>query len=396
MLKKNLDCLAGDGAEHGQRMIEEVFTFLGRFVSYPSEYAQVAHALWIIHAHLMHWWDSTPRLAFLSAEPASGKTRALEITELLVPNAVCAVNVSPPYLFRKVGCGEPVTILFDEIDTVFGPKARDNEDLRGLLNAGHRRGAVTGRCVVRGKEIFTEEIPAYSAVALAGLGWLPDTILSRSVVIRMRPRGRLGEDIDPFRRREQAPNGHAIRDRIEAWAKDVTISLPRLPPEIQDRDADVWESLIAVADAIGGEWPRRARAAGVALVTASKDLEPSLGIRLLTDLRVVFKDEDELPSKCILLALNSLEEAPWGNLRGRALDERGLANRLREYGVKSRTIRVGGSTPKGYRRVDLFETWARYLPVISDKCATSATSATDQNARKDVADVADATPEADD
>jgi len=64
-------------------------------------HAQIAHALWIVHAHLMDKWDSTPRLAFLSPEPGSGKTRALEITELLVPGAVAAINVSPAYLLRS-------------------------------------------------------------------------------------------------------------------------------------------------------------------------------------------------------------------------------------------------------------------------------------------------------
>src|SRR5687767_14668471 len=73
-------------AQLGERVIEAVYSFLGRFVSYPSEHARIAHALWVLHAHLMAVWDSTPRLAFLSAEPASGKTRALEVTELLVPN----------------------------------------------------------------------------------------------------------------------------------------------------------------------------------------------------------------------------------------------------------------------------------------------------------------------
>src|SRR5262249_2272980 len=146
-----------------------VYAFTGRFVAYPSEHAHVAHVLWIAHTHLMDAWESTPRLAFLSPEPASGKTRAIEMTELLVPNRVEAVNVTPAYLFRKVGAeqGRP-TILYDEIDTVFGPRAKENEEIRGLLNAGHRKGAVAGRCVVRGKIVETEEIPAYCAVALAG------------------------------------------------------------------------------------------------------------------------------------------------------------------------------------------------------------------------------------
>src|SRR5215510_5429017 len=167
----------------GAAELDQVYKFLGRFVAYPSEHAHVAHTLWIAHTHLMDAWESTPRLAFLSPEPASGKTRALEISELLVPNAVEAINVTPAYLFRKVGGEEKglPTILYDEIDTIFGPKAKENEEIRGLLNAGHRRGAITGRCVVRGKRIETEEIPAYCAVALAGIGWLPDTILSRSI-----------------------------------------------------------------------------------------------------------------------------------------------------------------------------------------------------------------------
>lgn len=168
------DIALRNDAKHSAQVIEEAYAFLGRFVSYPSEHAHVAHALWCVHTHLMDTWESTPRLAFLSAEPASGKTRALEITELLVPNPVLAVNVSPAYLFRKVGSEEGMTLLYDEIDTVFGPKARENEELRGLLNAGYRKGAVAGRCVMRGNNVQTEEIQAYAAVAIAGLGWLPE------------------------------------------------------------------------------------------------------------------------------------------------------------------------------------------------------------------------------
>src|SRR3954462_12724584 len=101
-------------ARQGERMMASLYGFLGRFVSYPSEHAHVAHALWIVHTHLMDRWDSTPRLAFLSAEPASGKPRALEVSELLVPNPVSTVNVSSAYLFRKVGTEPGATILFDE------------------------------------------------------------------------------------------------------------------------------------------------------------------------------------------------------------------------------------------------------------------------------------------
>ena len=151
-----------------------------------------------------------------SPEPGSGKTRALEVSEILTPDPVEAVNVTPAYLFRKVGAEEGApTILYDEIDTVFGPKAKDNEEIRGLLNAGHRRGAVAGRCVVQGKTVVTEEIPAYCAVALAGLGWLPETLLSRSIVIRMRRRAPT-ETIEPYRRRDRIEEGHELRNWLRA------------------------------------------------------------------------------------------------------------------------------------------------------------------------------------
>jgi hypothetical protein len=314
-------------------LFAKVYDFVGRFVAYPSEHAHVAHVLWIAHAHLMDAWESTPRIAFLSPEPASGKTRALEISELLVPNPVEAINVTPAYLFRKVG-GEdgPPTILFDEIDTVFGPKAKENEEIRGLLNAGHRRGAVAGRCVVRGKMVETEEIPAYCAVALAGLGWLPDTLLSRSVIIRMRRR-HAGEHIESYRRRVHSHEGHQLRDALAAWAAGVVDELgrayPDMPEGVEDRDADVWEPLLAVADAIGGEWPKRARDAAVTLVTAAADKEPSLGIRLLSDLRDIFGGEcDQMTTAEILNRLHALPEAPWNDLKGKQLNDRGLAFRI--------------------------------------------------------------------
>jgi hypothetical protein len=160
--------------------VDDVYNFLSRFVAYPSEAAHVAHTLWIVHTYLMEAWESTPRIAFLSPEPGSGKTRALEVTETIVPRPIEAVNVTAAYLFRKVSDpnGLP-TVLFDEIDTVFGPKAKQHEEIRGILNAGHRRGAMAGRCIVKGTTVLTEELPAFCAVAVAGLGNLPDTILTR-------------------------------------------------------------------------------------------------------------------------------------------------------------------------------------------------------------------------
>lgn len=348
----------------GAEALDKVHQFIGRFVAYPSEDARVAHALWIAHTHFMDAWESTPRIAFLSPEPGSGKTRALEITETLVPRPVEAINTTPAYLFRKVSDPEgPPTILYDEIDTLFGPKAKDNEEIRGILNAGHRRGAMAGRCVVRGKIIETEELPAYCAVALAGLGGLPDTILSRSVVVRMRRRSP-SEQVEPYRRRVHSPEGNAIRDQIAAWAlsrRDLGDAWPAMPPGIEDRDADVWEALLAIADAAGGDWPERARVSAVSLVSLAKAATPSLGIRLLADLRVVFVDHEVMFTTEIINALVAMDESPWGDLKGKPIDARRLARYLHSYGVVPKQVRFHDRTQKGYTREDLYDPWARYL-----------------------------------
>ena len=382
-----------------QELFQKVERFLGRFVCYPSEHALVANVLWIAHAHCMKAWESTPRLAALSPEPMSGKTRLLETTALLVPNPVEAINVTVAYLFRKVGSEDgPPTILYDEIDTVFGPKAKENEEIRALLNAGHRRGAVAGRCVVRGKTVETEEISAYCAVALAGLGWLPDTILSRSIIIHMRRR-HAEEHVEPYRQRVHTHEGHQLRDALAVWAAGVTDVLadarPEMPAGVEDRAADCWEPLLAIADAIGGDWPKRARKSAASFVSDAREAEPSLGIRLLADCKAVFGEANAIFTSVILERLNGLPEAPWSDLKGKPLNDRGLALRLRQYRVKSKQVRIGETTLKGYERADFIDVWRRYLPppLPSDSSETSETSETKPNLQgPDVSDVSDTPP----
>jgi hypothetical protein len=353
----------------GAALLDEVYAFLRRFVVYPDQHACVAHTLWIAHTHLMPAWDTTPRLAFLSPEPASGKTRALEVTELLVPQPVSAINVSAAFLIRTVAAEVGSTILFDEADATFGPKAKDsNEDVRALINAGYRRGATVGRCVVYGATVTPELLPAFAPVALAGLGDLPDTILSRSIIIKMRRRAP-NESVEPYRRREVAPEGEALCGRLVAWAAATIgrlVTAPDMPPEIVDRDADCWEPLISVADAAGGEWPDTARCNAVTLVMLNREeREESLGIRLLSDMRIVFGGDDGKFTSVILDALCKLDESPWNDIRGKQLTDRGLAVRLRGYGIKPKPVRIGDRVARGYRREDFIEAWRRYLPPLS-------------------------------
>ncbi len=383
----------GERASAPARLLDDVEQLLARFVAFPSVHARTATVLWAAHTHALDSFEHTPRLAFLSPEPGSGKTRALEVLELLTPNPVHAVNTSAAYLFRRVAdVDNRPTILFDEADTVFGPRAsKDNEDVRGMLNAGHARGAVAGRCVVRGKTVDYEDLPAFCAVALAGLGDLPDTVMTRSIILRMRRRAP-HERVEAFRKRQHGGEGEQLRDRLAEWASKVRPALadawPDLPDGIEDRSADVWEPLLAVADAAGGAWPDRARAAAVAMVTEAAERPATLGVRLLGDLRVVFDqdDADVLFTETVLQRLIALDDSPWADLRGKELDSRGLASRLGEYQtedgrrIASTTLRLGDRIAKGYRRADLHDAWQRYLPPSPRGAVTAVTAETDASA----------------
>jgi hypothetical protein len=186
-----------DGAE----ILDQVAMYLQRFVSYPSRYACFAHTLWIAHAHLIECFDTTPRLAFMSAEKESGKTRALEITELFVPDPIFSFNASPAVVMRLISASRR-TLLYDEIDQVFRTaKAQEsNAELCAYLNSGYRRGAKAYRCTTNGKQIGVEEFDAFAAVAVAGLKALPDTLASRAISIRMKRRAP-DEHVESFRHR---------------------------------------------------------------------------------------------------------------------------------------------------------------------------------------------------
>ncbi|MEZ5499993.1 MAG: DUF3631 domain-containing protein [Steroidobacteraceae bacterium] len=362
-----------DAEQSGDLLLGNVRAFIGRFCVFPTQHALTAVALWAAHAHAIEHFVSTPRLALLSPEPASGKTRVLEVLDLLAPAPMFSLSASPAAIFRKLQ-QEQITLLFDEVDAIWNRRGKDDnhEDLRALLNAGYKRGATIPRCVGPKHEVV--DFPVFAAVALAGLGELPDTIMSRSVIIKMRRRAP-SERAEPFRHREHSHAGFELRERLAKWARRVGppagAAWPTMPRGVVDRPAEIWEPLIAIADQAGGAWPLMARDACVALCADAEDRRLSLGIRLLADLRTLFKGQEVIGTQAILQRLADGADygldpdAPWGDIRGRPLTVRALSSMLKGYGVGPTKVKVAGSAVQGYRRDQLHDAWQRYLPSIS-------------------------------
>ena len=367
----------------GAMLLDDVRAFVARFVAFPTDAALDAVTLWAAHAHMAAHFYTSPRLALLSPEPGSGKTRVLEVLYSLVARPMFSFSASPAAIFRKLA-QEDHTLLFDEVDAIFSKRGKDdgNEDLRALLNAGYRRGATIPRCVGPRHEV--QEFRVFAPVALAGLGDLPDTVMSRSIIVRMRRRGP-AERVEQFRMRIHEAQGFVLRDALIAWAEKVGAGVgeafPTLPAGVVDRAAEVWEPLVAVADAAGGHWPETARAACVTLLKVANEREASLGVRLLGDLRDVFGDRDAMATVDVLEALAAIDEAPWGDLYGKQMESRTLARMLKRYGINSTTVKIAGKALRGYRREALWDAWERYLAPASAEVQPPQPDATESASR---------------
>ena len=354
----------------GAELLDQVAEAVQRYCILPSPHALTGVVLWIAYTHMSDAFEYAPRLVARSAEKRSGKSRLLEVVDALVHEPLRAVNATVSYIFRSLDRdGMPPTLLLDEADTIFGTKtkAEQNEDLRGLLNAGFQRGLTFGRTV--GPNHTPTEFATFAPAALAGIGQMPDTIEDRAVVVVMRRR-KPSEQVAPYRTRRDRPALEALADDLASWAGTVVETATGYEPAnlgVEDRAADVWEPLITVADMAGGRWPALARDAAAFMVSAAEadSEDSSLNIRLLADIKTIF-DEDGIKfikSDELCNRLRQVEESPWGQFE---LSPSKLGHRLKEYGIKT-DFEDTYKKARGYRLVDFVDTFERYLaPKASD------------------------------
>ncbi|MFD9033088.1 DUF3631 domain-containing protein [Streptomyces sp. NPDC059567] len=358
--------LTADRDQDGTVVLDELRAAIGRYVVLPSEEALTAVTLWVAASHIQPALQHAPRLAVVGPTKGCGKSRVLDVLHETVHQPMMTVNTSPAVVFRVIGKNPP-TLLVDEADTIFGPKAGDKEDLRGLLNAGHQRNRPAWR--ISGPEHKPTAFPTFAMAALAGIGDLPDTIMDRAVVLRMQKR-KPGEKIAAFRSRYSVPELNALRDRLTAWLTPLRTTAEGLVPPmpVEDRAADTWEPLVIVADLAGGHWPSRARAACLAMTRNEvvQDEQTTLKTRLLRDVRRVFEREghrEALRSQDLLAALLQDAEAPWSEYGTKGLNAYHLANLLRDFGISPANHRFeNGRQAKAYARNQFVDAWARYCP----------------------------------
>jgi hypothetical protein len=345
----------------GAELLDALSAFVRRYVV-MSTAQPTAVTLWVIHTHAFEAFEQSPYLAITSPEKRSGKSRLFDVLELLVRAPWRVISPTEAVLFRKVAAQKP-TLLLDEGDAIFGAKPAPNaEGLRALLNAGNRRGTVVPRCV--GPMQTLTDFPVYCPKALAAIRALPDTVADRSISIRLE-RKRRDEHVERFRRRDAEEVAEPLFEWARSWAEHRVPALaevrPELPAELDDRQADAWEPLLALADAAGDTWPDRARVAAIEL-SGERD-DDSAGVLLLRDLRDILDrlKVDRIATSALIDELCTIETSPWSEWYGRPISAHGVAKLLGHYGVRPRTVRFGEATAKGYLREQLEDAFSRYL-----------------------------------
>ena len=352
----------------GAALLDEIAATVARYIVLPTGAAE-AIALWVLHTHTHATAYVSPLLAITAPEKRCGKSTVLSLLARLVPRPLPTSNISPASVFRVVEEHAP-TILIDEGDTFL----RDNDDLRGLLNSGHTRDAAF---VVRtvGDKYEVRTFTTWCPKAIAAIGSLPDTLADRSIPITMH-RKAPGERVERLRLDRLGAICEPLRSRAARWAADTAGTLrdadPDVPEALNDRQADNWRPLFAIADAAGGHWPDHARRA--ALATSGRIEEDTTpAIQLLADLRDLYAErtDDIIPSSAIAAHLGTLEGRPWPEWRhGQPISPTGVAKLLKRFGIFPRKDRVGSKTVRGYHRTDLEDAFSRYLP---PQTATTAT-----------------------
>ncbi|HEX5958397.1 MAG TPA: DUF3631 domain-containing protein [Hyphomicrobiaceae bacterium] len=340
----------------GAALLDAIADMFRRYAVLPP-HAPEALALWVVHAWALDSFQCSPLAALVSPMMRCGKSRVLAILKWLAPRSELAGSISAAALFRYIEQERP-TLLIDEFDL-----ASDDEELRRVLNASHKR---AGANVIRNVEVGGEHRPrrfsTWAPKAVATIAKLAGTLRDRSILIEMR-RKTAAEKIEAWNE-DDTEELATLRRKLLHWTEDhaeaLKRAIPNAPTALDDRAADNWRPLLAIADAAGGDWPTRARDAAVGLSGDREDDDPL--IRLLADIRAIFAEMPQAPwigSAPLAERLARLDGSPWQEWKhGRPITPASIARLLKRAGIHPNRSSGSGR----YLKTDFEDAWTRYLP----------------------------------
>ena len=342
-------------------VIGHIRRFIRRFVFFRQPELYEFVAAWIMSTYLTDQFEYVGYLFAYSPEPQSGKSRLLEVLDLLV-NKSSGILVSPTeaVLFRTA---DGQTQLLDEVDAW-----RNKDELRSVLNAGFRYGGTVARMREEGSDFNVTRFSVYGPRALAGIGTriLDATTRDRTFMLEM-VRQKRDEKREQLRVRKLGPEANYLKAEILKWVTANKDRIKRLYDKssfpyldkFRDRTVDVTQPLATIIEVAYGDtdWLPSATARLVRAIAITRNEEESAKEhhRVLRQLEQATTSEDPLVGTAteIKEACANLEDAP-------SVDE--ISWTLRHYGFAPKNVRKGGAPRMRYTvsRAAISELLARY------------------------------------
>ncbi len=345
----------------GIELLNEIDKIIRRFIVCDPEVA-TATTLWIAFTWFIDNVKVAPIAMITAPEMQCGKTQLLSLIGKLCNRSLLASNISPAAIFRVIEAHEP-TLLIDEADSFL----KENEEARGILNSGHTRQSAYVIRVV-GDNHEPKQFSTWGAKAVCGIGKQAPTLMGRSIVLELR-RKLSNEKVERLRHSND-DDFEIIKRKLARYAQDMAAQIesarPKLPEILNDRAQDNWEPLLAIADAVGGDWPLMARNAALKISGKRQNEDNSSArVMLLYDIRSIFENEKgraRIPTEDLLQQLNDMEDRPWPEWsRGKLITSRQVAALLKPYGISPKKMRFRLGTSRGYELGQFADAFERYL-----------------------------------
>ena len=347
---------------NGPELLNELEFEFRKYIVLPKHGATIL-ALWTLHTYCFNLFQHSPILLINSPTARCGKTLVLQLLKELAENPKMYSDMTVASLFRIVSKYKP-TMLMDEMDC---PSGEQRASMRSVLNAGFESGGIVTRAVKDSDQV--QEYEVYCPKALAGIGkYVSDTISDRSIRLNMQ-RNSKSLKLEKFRKCKFSPNGLQERCRRfvqdnskalkEAWLRD-----PAMPKTLSARQEDIWAPLFAISEIVGGEWPKKTRAAAASMAENST-FDGNEGVLVLDAVRqyISIHNEPTHFSADICDWMNGQEELPFKDLRnGKGIDQRRLSTKLGEFNIYATTIRKTPKICKGYKAAQFEHAFREYLP----------------------------------
>ena len=348
-----------NGPVNGEWVFRMAVELFQRHVSLTESQA-VATVLWVISTYLCSVLDFAPLLIVTSPVLECGKTTYIKLSAKLCYRPVVSSSMTTAVLFRLIDKISP-TLILDEAETFMDSA----EGMRGIINAGHSRGAADTYRIEGGK---VRKYNVFGPKIISGIGPRSATIMSRGIVMEMM-RARQDEPIAGIGPSE-ALEIEVLQACLARWAQDNMQNVANAtfdePPLGNSRTNDNWRALFAIAHCLGEKIFNRAVNAAVEL-SANQERGRCTAEELFRDIKLVFESihDDKITTVRLIAALCEDLEKPWATFdRGRPITMRQLADLLRPFKIKSIDLRIGSQNLKGYRREHFSDAFARYTPDV--------------------------------